>query len=517
MDTRSAPTYGTVANEEVVVERKPQTRRGAVAAAVLLVVGMAAVMTAGHLSSQHAEAAVHPNKMKANQALMDGVDEKAMQLLNQTVYGLRWVIVRFNKEKTKMEPVMQGLASDDWELDWKSFTNAIAYADQPYPSPCVGFYNFEHWSDESTMSNQPLVITYAPEDKIISKEIARFGYFLGSLLLATDQDKKMSAFDYVALDDPEMTYQEFCSGPLEMEAKTCMLESQFHNCPFDEAAEGSPCSHDECEGAAFENPDQAKPGTVPIACCNYVMDDFCKQADNLGTHGCHPALLKTLDKLCDEPRPDESPELLVTPGMTQNCEADCVQPCMFFEDEAETWKQCSGCETDGLEHDGKIYQCHSKALGFQLHRCCGIQENCQSGDSSNAEMCDALEYFECSWELHTECAEIETKQTEEKKLNDERVASGKGCCETKPDGSEDWVTAEVDIWGTDCGGLHTPTDSGKEYNFSKDMSCEAVKTAREEAAKAAAEEAEASKEAEENAAEEEAAIEARIRRRRRLV
>lgn len=514
MDVRNTPTYGTVATE-LVVEPKTQSRRGAVVAVALLVVGLAAVLTAGHLSSQHAAAAVHPNKMKAQQSPMLGVNEKALQLLNTTTYGLRWVIIRFNQDKTAMEPVMQGLASDDWELDWKSFTNAITFEDDTDLAPCVGLYNFPFWDDENTMGVQPLVLTYSPAGAN-SKEIARFGYFLGSLLLATDANKKMSAFDYVALDDPSEDYETFCRDTMQkdgVDGGKCMLETQFHNCPWDPLAEGSPCEADQCEGASFEKPDADASGTIPVACCNYVMDEFCKEADNIGTHGCHKALLRQLSKICDEPVADETPELLVTPGKVQKCEADCVQPCLFFADPADTWKKCSACETDGLAHDDKIYQCHSKALGFQWNRCCGIQDSCQAKEAQNAEMCDALEYFECSWEIHTDCDGIEVEQTAAKKIKDEQEASGKGCCESKLKGAEAG-TYEIDVWGTDCGGIHTSAEDKdtKEFSFSKDMSCEAVQAAQAEAARIAAEEAEALKEAEANAAEEEEEIEERRRR-----
>lgn len=448
-----ASTYGTLATD---VAPRRSSRRTVVAAAALLALGVAAVMTASSLSNQRAESAVDANSQKDSFALMKGVDEKAMQLLNQTYYGLRWVVVRFNKEKTLMEPVMQGEASDDWELDWLAFTNAIQYEDEPYPSPAVGLYMFPHWSGENTMSTLPLVITYTPKTSS-PPEIARFGYFLGSLLLETDlgsvrhaadedlekrTDKKMGTFEYVSLADPTMTYQKFCSGPLELEQSTCELEDEFHNCPWDEALANSPCQHESCEGATFEDPNLniGDSGTVPNDCCDYVLDVFCKDPEHMTTHGCHPALLKTFSKLCAEPRPDETPELLIAADMVNVCDADCVEPCAYFADPADTWKKCGGCAVDGQVHDAMVYQCHSKAIDFQLEQCCGIAPECGGAkEEGGAEMCDALEYFDCQWAKHSECDEIEAQQTAAKE-----AAEAKAAAEAAAKAAEEAAAAEAD-------------------------------------------------------------------------
>ena len=248
--------------------------------------------------------------MKAKLSPMIGVAEKAVQLLNQTSYGIRYVVIRFNKERSAMMPVMQGASSNDWELDFTAFTNAMAWTDGTDPSPCVGFYMFPYWTGDKTQEHQPLVVTYSP-GAVPAKETARYGYFLGSLLLATDQDKVMDSYDYVALSETASgslpTYQEFCESALKLEHGACELDETFHNCPWDEGAAGSPCADSACMGATFEPPNLSASGTIPTACCDYVIDDFCKQPDNMGTHGCHPALLRTFGDLCAEKRPDEVP------------------------------------------------------------------------------------------------------------------------------------------------------------------------------------------------------------------
>lgn len=547
--------------------------KGVAVLGVLLLCGVLASVR--QLNAGSSADVVNANKYKELEAPLNNVVEKVYEMSDPEQFGLRWVIVGFNRDKTAVMPLMQGEASDDWEKDFTSFGNAL-----PADQPAVGLYNFDYWLDDDTVETQPLVITWAPKIAL-KKELARFGYWLGGILYATDMvgrgttpglssyeaghedflkdetdadakadltegDKSsageyseegtaadtealeakllaasMAHYEYVPLESLDMSYEQFCvevvatnvddeEGKGSFPSERCSLDSVFHNCPFGDD-EGSPCLNDQCSGATFAKPKEGEAGTVPQGCCDYIMNDFCTIGDNMSNHGCHDVVLSVLKKLCDDPAPDESPELLVTPNEEQLCEEQCQEPCSIFEVENDTYKLCSGCPTDGLmSDDGNVYQCNSKALGFVENRCCGRDPQCGEPAAQNSMMCKTLEYYDCKFIKHNECPA--EKADQEEKFNQEiREASGEGCCSqadigTAKDAVAGWHRNKE--YGSDCGGETTDDDikAAMDFIFDVGKTCDEVQaaydTARAEAeaeadAAAAAAEAEAEAPAEE--------------------
>merc|ERR1711988_1932001 len=174
----------------------------------------------------------------------------------------------------------------------------------------------------------------------------------------------------------------------------------------------------------------------------------------------------------------------------------------------DTWKKCSDCPIDGLEHDGKVYQCHSDALGFEDQRCCGIAPECSAAEAQSDFMCASLEYYECQWIDHRDCPELKVSQI--------RAASPTGCCETTvKETGEDMF--DDDVHEVDCGGEFTEKADKKKLHFlfHEDRTCADVQEEYRQAEIAAAE-AEAEAEAEEEVAPERRLAAAKKERAREL-
>jgi len=413
-------TYGAVA-----VEEEPQKLQGFKKTVLSVFVGVCVVGAIVGLSATGMNSTaqtVNANRNKGSLAAVPGVMEKTQEVMNMTKNGLRYSIFSFipcceeDCKECKIIPTVQGKASDDWTEDWQSFTNAL-----PENDVAAAVYNFEYFTGESSTANKPILITWAPAGED-NKELARAGYYLGSVILATD-----GVHSHYPLQAIGETYMTFCTETLGIDEDDCGREGDFHNCPFVDAegvgTEGNPCAATECDGAAFTNPDMAADeGTVPEECCT-LIDAFCKDPENFEEAGCHPVTMRAMTRLCMNIQPDETPEVILPADELQECEDACIQPCAFFETDDATWQQCSGCRTDGLvdTETGLSYQCYPHAIGFEENRCCGMAEECQAVEAQNDMTCNTLEEFECQWLLHSECPDLVAQQVYD--------AAPSGCCD----------------------------------------------------------------------------------------
>lgn len=499
-----ASAYGALhldANEDVETgTRSPaRARKGTLTRLVIgMMVGAVCAAAVVRISSgmvetrQEVASVVDANRDRLARAPVPGVMEKSAEVANITSFGLRWVIFGFTTQRDQIIPLMQGRATDDWEKDFITFKNAL-----PKNDVAGGLYNFEYWDDDESRETKVVLVSWRPES-VTDREEARAGFYLGSLMVATD--------DYVEEHYPMTTmhdnYFEFCSQTMGIPIKQCALDKRFHNCPFNTGNDedsnlphDNPCVMESCQGSTFQDPNAALDGAIPQACCDYIVEDFCMDAENMANHGCHPTTVAAITKLCELPPIPEVPELLVTPEEEQLCLDDCANSCRTFDDPNDTWKKCSACPIDGLAHDldgdgpnpALVYQCHSDALGFEMERCCGIAPECGAPDAQADFMCGALEYFECGWVDHRDCPELKVSQV--------RAASAVGCCQTT--GKEDGAVAyEEEIHEVDCGGDFTSDEDKAAMDFvlHPDMSCQqvqddiaaAIAAAEDEAAAAAA-------------------------------
>jgi len=412
--------YGALKVEQEVEQVQSFKKTVVLAFAGLFVVG--AVVGLSAVSSNATSSAVNANRNKGQLAAVPGVMEKTQEVLNMTSGDdLRYAIFSFTPccendcGECKIVPTVQGQRSADWAADWKSFNNAL-----PEDSVAAAVYNFEYFTGESSTANKPILITWAPP-QTSDKQLARAGYYLGSVILATD-----GVSEHYPLQEMGEGYMDFCTDVLQIDSDMCAKEGDFHNCPFENdaglAPEGTPCDAPQCDGAAFTNPDlSADEGTIPDECCAYIKD-YCANGENMESPGCHPVTLRSVTRLCAIEEPDETPDLILPEDEEQLCTDDCMQPCAFFESEDATWQKCSACPTDGLVGDaGFAAQCYPGAIGFKNERCCGIADECNTAEAASALACDTLEDFGCVWLEHNQCPEELAQQTYD--------AAPIGCCD----------------------------------------------------------------------------------------
>jgi len=402
--------YGAV---EVAQDEEQQVKSFRKSVMVSFATMFAVVAVVGLSTTQHNStyAAINANRNKGTLAAVPGVLEKTHEVLNMTENGLRWAIFSFipccddDCSECKIIPTVQGKASSDWTADWVSFTNAL-----PEHEVAAAVYNFEYFVDESSSESKPVLITWAPPGTN-NKDLARAGYYLGSVILATD-----GVHSHYPLQEMSETYQQFCTEVVGIDDKMCSLEGSFHNCPFIPFSgfgkDGNPCEVDQCEGASFVNPSDPvadDEGVIPADCCTFIHD-WCHTPENVNSAGCHPVTLRSVTKLCDNKPIDETPTVVLPDDEEEICDDKCLEPCVFFSDPNDTWKECSGCPTDGQKHKGKVYQCYPGGQGFENFRCCGVHDECKKEESQTAMACDTLESFECGWMEHLKCAHYEQQQ-----------------------------------------------------------------------------------------------------------
>lgn len=261
--------YGALKVEQEVEQVQSFKKTVVLAFAGLFVVG--AVVGLSAVSSNATSSAVNANRNKGQLAAVPGVMEKTQEVLNMTSGDdLRYAIFSFTPccendcGECKIVPTVQGQRSADWAADWKSFNNAL-----PEDSVAAAVYNFEYFTGESSTANKPILITWAPP-QTSDKQLARAGYYLGSVILATD-----GVSEHYPLQEMGEGYMDFCTDVLQIDSDMCAKEGDFHNCPFENdaglAPEGTPCEAPQCDGAAFTNPDlSADEGTIPDECCAYI-------------------------------------------------------------------------------------------------------------------------------------------------------------------------------------------------------------------------------------------------------
>jgi len=451
-------TYGALESQQV--PRKEQGSRkylAAVALVALAVVGVVA-MSAG-TSSANVDSVVDANRNRGTLSKVDPeVRELGLKVLNMTVNGLRWAIMGFDRRREEIIPLTSGPATADWEKDFKMFTNAL-----PEASAAVGVYNFEYWVDDESTGVEPIMITWAPVH-LTDFEEARAGYYLPGIILAlntdegriktlamgedtigTQQKGMATAPDHTGFSGPYRlesisdTYEEFCKNEMGMPEKDCALEKGFHNCPFEsedetEWTEGNPCLRTECDGASFQRPEGALPGTIPDACCRYIEDTFCAAPENYATMGCHEVTIAAIDRLCEIPRPAEPVKIEWSWAEEAKCTSMCASACGTFLFPEKTWQNCEGCRMDlqpdpDAQNPGQISLCYPGAVRYEMNTCCGSAKTdegaffCEQPENLSAEACNLLEYFDCQWIEQKDCPEL-------KRVQDMQDAPS-GCCYQK--------------------------------------------------------------------------------------
>lgn len=474
--------YGTL---QKIPESAPRTSRftkvAAVSTAILLCLGFASV---SHTRQVVLQRTIDANKARASASPVSPlVAEKTAEVVNMTEYGLRWAIFGFDStsgdEVRTIVPLMQGTATDDWRGDWDRFVAAL-----PENDCAAAVYNFQYWvqpaaevdengelltddqgnaieADPAYFDLDPLLITWAPES-IEAREVARYGYYLGALIVATDHPDEDFDLEVIGMDgftgdtvDGFGTfgdyndangdgYKNFCmyreamKGRSEGEA-TCSMIDDFHNCPFDypttpvyaistDVSIANPCDVETvtaCKGAQFVEPDSDDPASVAGAmtwdCCEYITD-FCQQLEpRTDVPGCHEDALATIRALCDSRAPADEIQCFGDCGQVPcdgdeegfRAQPDCAQPCPLMASPVETYQKCSGCPTSGLpQANGLTYQCHREAFGFLDMRCCGLHEDCEDAANQNEDSCGIYDQANdlggqrCSWVQHAECQAI---------------------------------------------------------------------------------------------------------------
>jgi hypothetical protein len=429
-------TYGsvTVVEEE---QKQLQTFKKTVVATFVAVAFVLAVVGVSAVSANSTSAAVNTNRHKGTLAAVPHVADKTEEVLNMTGTGLRYAIFEFlpccamECSECVMVPAKQGKASDDWAADWESFLNALPEKNDESVGIAAAVYNFEYFTAETSTNNSPLLLTWAPSDAH-PKDIARAGYYLGSVILATE-----GVTEHYPLTSKDISYYDFCTTTMNVDADMCQLESTFHNCPFDNGGDltDTPCTATACDGASFSSTASADDdaGAIPEDCCANI-NDFCADGSNAANPGCHPVTFTAITKLCAESDTDETPEIILPDNQVSQCTDDCRQPCAFFQCASppcdSTWEQCSGCYTDGKSHtyDDATFkaQCYPGQVMFKEMQCCGLQPECSAADSNTKVACDTLGEFGCEYKQHFQCiglvAQQQQKQEEYEYAETQRAA-----------------------------------------------------------------------------------------------
>jgi hypothetical protein len=447
-------SYGAL-ESQVVVQKKESYSKTLLAFAAVVMVTVGVVALSSHTSSVQMDSVVDANRQRATLAKVDpGVRALGLEVLNMTVHGLRWAIMGFDRRRETIIPLTSGPASADWERDFKMFTNAL-----PEASAAMAVYNFEYWVDDESTGVEPIMITWAPQH-LTPFEEARAGYYLPAVILALNTDEGRIKTQAMGMDDIGKakkghmqtehtgfsgpyrlesisdTYESFCLNEMGMPDKECALEKGFHNCPFEsedpeEWTDANPCARPECDGASFQRPEGALPGTIPDMCCRYIEDDFCAAPEHYSTMGCHEVTIAAIDRLCEVPRPAAPVNIEWSWAEEAKCTSMCANACGTFLKPEKTWQNCEGCRMDLMPDDnaqnpGQISLCYPGAVGYQMDTCCGSFQSedgsffCEQDHNLSSEACNLLEYFDCAWIPQKDCPEYKRSQ--------DIAVSATGCC-----------------------------------------------------------------------------------------
>jgi hypothetical protein len=294
-------------------------RAKCVVAFVLSVVALATVVGIAGIVPVRLGTAVDSNRDKARLAVTDGVIEKVKEVLSEKG-DLRLVTLGFNADKTKIVPLVQGKSSSNWPEDWEAFRNSL-----PESDVAAAVYNFPYWINDDKFAVEPVLITWKPVKGVEPREMARAGYFLGAIMLATKGVNRKFALQNIG-----DKYGEFCKYTMKVKAEDCDLERTFHSCPFAKTDPKSPCMAGECAGATYQ---AGGDGAVPKECCEYITE-FCRTKPKY--KGCGNAVTSQIEGMCNQPPPDETPTVLVVPKEEAKCDDACQKPCALFKNKGET-------------------------------------------------------------------------------------------------------------------------------------------------------------------------------------
>lgn len=483
-DGSRASGYGTVDLDVVATEQAaPAASRAKRAFAGFVVVGLcvaAMVALSGSVGTK-VNSAVNANRYKLNLVSVDGIAADAMIVSNLTLNGLRWSIYEFKGNHDVEDPDYKptgmvvtehsNKATEDWNNDWREFRNAM-----PKDQFAMALYNFEFFIDNDSTDMETVLISWIPTTfkKHHAREVARAGYFLGSVIIATDDFVDR----HVPIETLAETYDQFCIEDMKLSIAECSKADEFVGCPYNnvigddgvvvvnvalfDLPDDNPCVYHGCSGGKFERPEAGETGDMPVKCCTYIPT-FCEA--NPLNNGCDAATNLVIDQLCEQPVIAEEPDLIVTPEDLQICDAVCGSSCLAVgetagenlnrgegmidtddtggegtqADMAYTWKLCSGCKQDREVHDmtddgednGFAAQCYpggngeSAAVGFLEERCCGIADVCNGHNAESVEMvCNALEYYDCIFTSHLACPAHKDGLVQKE--------APTGCCESYP-------------------------------------------------------------------------------------
>merc|ERR1711907_2197 len=73
------------------------------------------------------------------------------------------------------------------------------------------------------------------------------------------------------------------------------------------------------------------------------------------------------------------------------CELDCLNPCLMFDDKTELYLKCSQCNNDGVN------QCYPGAKGFHQMECCGAASICGEEMYQDPFSCEDVSHHGCTF------------------------------------------------------------------------------------------------------------------------
>lgn len=395
-----AVKYGTL---EAAAKETPSNKKSIVAiAAALAIMGLIAVsFSSGFVQLK---SVIDSNYLRKDVAKCDA-DVTTMFEATCHDEETRFVLATFDPSLKTIVPAVKSAATTHWERDWEAFKHAL-----PVRAPGVGFavYNFPVWSAEGTNKFDliPTFVSYLDADADPS---ARYlgGSYLGSAALAASCAGKSSL-----TITKDMSYVEACTLLTDDEARCKVVDEMI--CPFGDA-DMNPCVTEACAG----NNNFAS-GELGTDCCAGITT-YCANTlgDGSAPEGCSDYALAIYRQHCGGAYSLGDSQNLLLEGYADEedqCLPVCANPCQLITAEssaADTYKQCSGCATDGNTYtygeDTFAANCYPGQYRFQEQRCCGVRDNfAVCGEYLNQDSCDSMPELEagCVWNTHMECSEL---------------------------------------------------------------------------------------------------------------
>lgn len=378
--------YGTLETRPVEEKSALKSKMLALFIGVVAVAGLA---TVGFKSGfVQVKSAVNSNFNRRNVAVV-AEDVTDMFEAACTDIETRFVLATFDSDRTSIVPAVQGSASYNWERDFQAFQNALP----AHEEVAFAVYNFPVWNEDGkSFEVIPTFVTYLAPDADPSSMYLGGAYLGGAALAAACTGKNTIKVDR------GMSYVDACER-LTGDARRCRAVSD-QECPFH--GEGTPCT-DECSYVT-----NFAVGEMDEACCD-AIDKYCA---NVGHKGCSNYAMSIYKQHCGgvyELHESQNKLLEAYADEEDKCLPKCQSPCTIVADgadDAETYKACSGCATDGAKYtyaDGDYAaNCYPGQYKFQEQRCCGA--GC--GHFSNEDSCDSMPDIDlgCVWSTHEDCA-----------------------------------------------------------------------------------------------------------------